>query len=47
MNLQVGTGLAYGTEYTIAVRVTDAKGEVSNISQATGFTPKQDGSDGG
>ena len=47
LNLQVGTGLAYGTEYTIAVRVTDAKGEVSNISQATGFTPKQDGSDGG
>ena len=47
LNLQVGTGLQYNTEYTIAVRITDEQGEVSNIAQATGYTPKQDGSDGG
>ncbi len=45
--VQVGQGLQYNTEYTFAVRITDQKGELSNIAMATGYTPKEDGSDGG
>lgn len=47
LNIQVGGGLQYDTEYTFAVRITDAQGEVSNIVSGTGYTPKSDGSDGG
>ena len=47
LNVQVGGGLQPNTEYTFAVRLTDAEGEVSNIGLATGYTPKSDGSDGG
>lgn len=47
VNIQVGGGLEYGTEYDWAGQITDANGEVSNVAFTTAWTPNSDGSDGG
>ena len=46
LKLQVGTQLAYNTEYEFAAQVTDQYGLTSNLVVASGSTPKSDGSDG-
>ena len=45
--IQVGRGMTYGTEYDFAARVTDSTGLQSEVKTVTGFTPNEDGSDGG
>lgn len=46
--LAVGTGpLPYNTELEFAAQITDAEGLTSNIAIGSGFTPNEDGTDGG
>lgn len=46
LRVQVGGGLAYNTNYDVGARFIDSSGATSNVVEATGSTPREDGEDG-